>query len=245
VNVIGVIPARYGSTRLPGKPLQMICGKPLLQWVLEGVKSSQLISEFVVATDHVEIVKLAQNCGVAAVMTDPDLPSGSDRVWAATKDSKAEIILNIQGDEPLIRGRMLDRLVECFTDQSVEMATLGRKMTSVDLESPNTAKIVLNCRGEALYFSRFAIPYSRDNAQQFSQLDASVKHIGIYGYRKEFLKKFCEQKPVALELAEGLEQLRALYLGAKIKVALVEEDSWGVDTPDDVKRIERIIKLRD
>lgn len=245
MQILGVIPARFGSTRLPAKPLQKIHGKPLLQWVIEGARTSSRISEFLVATDHEDIAALARHCGVEAALTHPDLPSGSDRVWAAVKDRAVDIVMNIQGDEPLIQGEMLDRLVECFDhDSTVEMATLARKMTWEDLNSANTAKIVLNERQEALYFSRFAIPYSRHNTERFAELNASVKHIGIYGYRKQFLKRFCEQKQVAIEMAESLEQLRALYLGARIKVALVEQNSWGVDTPDDVEKVESLLKTR-
>ena len=244
MKVLGVIPARYASTRLPGKPLVDVAGKPLLQWVIEGSKSSQKISEIVVATDHEAIVNLAQKCGVTAIMTDPNLPSGSDRVWAAAKGYEADLLINIQGDEPLITGQLLDSLVEPFeSDIQLEMATLGRELNNEDLKSPNTAKIVLNIRQEALYFSRFPIPYSRALAIEDTKL-ASLKHIGLYAYRAKFLETFCKQAPTALENYEGLEQLRALYLGARIKVVKVDHDSWGVDTPDDIAKIERLLEKR-
>lgn len=240
MKVVGVIPARYASTRLPGKPLVKIAEKPLLQWVLEGIRGSEKVSEFLVATDHLEIAQLAEKCGVEAVMTDSDLPTGSDRVWAAIENRDCEVVLNIQGDEPLISSNLIDALAHpFFEEENIAMTTLGRRLAEEDLLSQNTAKIVLNQRSEALYFSRYPIPYSRN--KDVESLDGCLKHIGLYGYRKEFLKKFCEQAPVAIELAESLEQLRALYLGAAIKVVDVEHDSWGVDTPSDVAKIEKIL----
>jgi 3-deoxy-manno-octulosonate cytidylyltransferase (CMP-KDO synthetase) len=241
MKAIGVIPARFGSTRFPGKPLKKILNKPLLQWVIEGAKTSRNLSEIWVATDHLEIFALAESCGAKAIMTASDLPTGSDRVFAATRDSAAEVVVNIQGDEPMIKGAMLDQLVApLLTDSSLQMATLGRVLKPGDLESKNTAKIVLNKRGEALYFSRFPIPYSRIDAG--SQRAVCLKHIGLYAFRKSFLAEFCAQPPTALELAEGLEQLRALYLGARIKVVEVDFESWGVDTPEDVSKVEALLK---
>lgn len=241
MKVIGVIPARFGSQRFPGKPLAQILGKPLLKWVIEGVQTASQVDHFLVATDHPDIFRLAENCGFTAVMTDSSLPSGSDRVWAAVKDLDCDIAINIQGDEPLITGSLLDQLVAPLKeDPSLEMSTLGRPIQGGDLEALSTAKIVLNRRHEALYFSRFPIPYSRVDAKHLSSV--CCKHIGLYAYRKDFLKLFCEQGPVDLELAESLEQLRALYLGARIRVVSVEAESWGVDTPEDVAKIESLIE---
>jgi 3-deoxy-manno-octulosonate cytidylyltransferase (CMP-KDO synthetase) len=243
MNIVGVIPARYGSTRFPGKPLKPIAGKPLLQWVIEGAKKAKSLTQVMVATDHPEIQALAKSCGVEVAMTDSDLPSGSDRAWAAVKNIKADVVLNIQGDEPLITGELLDALTQpFFKDNQIEMATLGRKINPGDLESKQTAKIVLNERGEALYFSRFPIPYSRIDAPVKEAV--CLKHIGIYAFRKNFLERFCSHGPTQLEMAEGLEQLRALYLGARIKVVLVEHESWGVDVPEDVQKIETILKTQ-
>ena len=253
LTAIGVIPARWGSTRFPGKPLVVIAGKPLLQWVIEGSRTSQLLNEVIVATDDDRIAKLAASLGVRAVMTDSDLPTGTDRVWQAverasidTAKPAADIVVNIQGDEPLISGALLDRLVEPFyRDEAIEMATLGRALDEESLLSVNTAKIVLNRRDEAIYFSRFPIPYSRvKEPLTAGKREAALKHIGIYAYRREFLKTFCAESPTSTEIHEGLEQLRALVLGARIKVVRVEHDSWGVDTPDDVQKIENILKAR-
>lgn len=243
MKAIGVIPARWGSTRFEGKPLALVAGKPLLQWVIEGARTSRLLSEIVVATDDERIARLAKDCGVAFEMTDSQLPTGTDRVWQAVKDRDFEVVVNIQGDEPLIEGSLLDKLVEPFTnDTDLEMATLGRALDMESLQSANTAKIVLNEKSEALYFSRLPIPYTRVFPEM--PMTAALKHIGIYAYRREFLCRFCEQAPTELERMESLEQLRALYLGARIKVVKVEHDSWGVDSPEDVAKIERIMSQR-
>lgn len=242
-KAVGIIPARWGSTRFPGKPLALISGKPLIQWVIEGSLTSQTLKEIIVATDDERIADCAKKSGVRAVMTDSDLPTGTDRIWAAAKNLDADIIVNIQGDEPLIEGRLLDRLVEpMLSDDDLDMATLGRSLDLESLQSPQVAKIVLNQNSEALYFSRHPIPFTRTAPVQ--PISAALKHIGIYAYRRTFLEKFCAAQPAEIELAESLEQLRALYLGARIKVVKVENDSWGVDLPEDVAKIENILRGR-
>lgn len=239
MRTVAVIPARFGSTRYPGKPLVPIAGVPLLTRVIQGAKTSKKISKIIVATDDERIAELARKSDVEVVMTASNLPTGSDRVWAAVSGIDCDVVLNVQGDEPLIQGSTLDSLVIPFEqDPLVEMATLGREINREELLSPNTAKIVLNCRSEALYFSRAAIPFTRAEAGE-GVLEGVLKHVGIYAYRKKLLEKFCAQKPVAMELSEGLEQLRALWLGARIKVVKTNTDSWGVDTPDDVLKVER------
>lgn len=238
---VGIIPARWGSTRFPGKPLALVGGKPLLRWVIEGARTSRKLSEVLVATDDERIAALARDCGARAVMTDSDLPTGTDRIWQAVQGIEADVVLNVQGDEPLIDGALLDRLVEPFeSDPGLQMATLGRELDLEALTSSNTAKIVLNARNEALYFSRLPIPYTR--TEPTLPIRGALKHIGIYAYRRDFLKAFCAQPPTDLERAESLEQLRALYLGARIRVVRVEHESWGVDTPDDVQKIEMILE---
>jgi 3-deoxy-manno-octulosonate cytidylyltransferase (CMP-KDO synthetase) len=251
VNAFGIIPARWGSTRFPGKPLALINGKALLTWVIEGAQQSQLLKEIYVATDDSRIADLAKTSGAHAIMTDSELPTGTDRIWQAVQRlgakievDAADVVVNIQGDEPLIEGQLLDRLIEPFLQNGeLEMATLGRELSQEALVSDQTAKIVLNKQGEAIYFSRFPIPFSRNSAGTGS-VQAALKHIGIYAYRSSFLAKFCAQAPTELEHFEGLEQLRALYLGARIKVVRVEHESWGVDVPEDVARIEKIMKGR-
>lgn len=246
-RAVGVIPARFASTRFPGKPLALINGKPLLTWTIEGAKTSRLLSEIIVATDDERIAKLATDAGVRAVMTDSELPTGTDRIWQAIErlegSSDIDVVVNVQGDEPLIEGKLLDRLVEPFlNDATLEMATMGLELTMETLLSPQTPKIVMNARDEALYFSRLPIPYTRQEPKL--PLKAALKHIGIYAYRRDFLKRFCAQAPTELEQAESLEQLRALYLGARIKVIRAEHDSWGVDIPEDIQKIEDLLKRR-
>lgn len=241
MKALGVIPARFGSTRFPGKPLKPIAGKPLLQWVIEGAKKARSLDEVWVATDHDEIAALAKKVGAKAVMTDSALPSGSDRVFAAVRDVNVDIVVNIQGDEPLINGELLDQLTApLLKDPALPMATLGRPLQAGDLESRNTAKIVLNQKSEAIYFSRFPVPYSRGESQGDDRV--CLKHIGLYGFRKSFLEQFCRQGPVGAEMAEGLEQLRALYMGARIAVVKVQHESWGVDTPEDVAKVESMLR---
>ncbi|MCB0347222.1 MAG: 3-deoxy-manno-octulosonate cytidylyltransferase, partial [Bdellovibrionales bacterium] len=233
---IGVIPARYASTRFPGKPFAKIKGKPMLQWVFEAAKNTPSFSEVFVATDDQRIKELAESFNAKVIMTPPEAPSGSDRVWEAVKDLKADIIINVQGDEPLITGEILESLVQAMIkNKDWKMATLGKKLQPQDLENYNTAKVVVNHRSEAMYFSRLPIPFGR--VKDFSS-SACYKHIGIYGFQKDFLKEFCETPPIEIELLEALEQLRALYLGAKIGVVETTLECMGVDIPSDVEKVE-------
>lgn len=243
MKAVAIIPARFGSTRFPGKPLKLIAGTPLLSWVIRAALRAQKLSEVLVATDHEEIKNLAESEGVRAVMTKSDLPSGTDRVWAVAKDLEADVVINIQGDEPLLQGSLLDQLVDVFETKSApEMATLARPFQSKeDYLSINTAKVLLNEFSDAIYFSRLPLPYSRNGISE--DLSGALKHIGIYGFQKEFLGRFCQQAPTSIEMAEGLEQLRALHLGAKIRVLQVDYESWGVDTPEDVKRVEEKLSV--
>nr|BFD62001.1 3-deoxy-manno-octulosonate cytidylyltransferase [Bdellovibrio sp. HM001] len=242
MKIVGVIPARFGSTRFPGKPLVNLKGRPLIQWTVEGAKKSKLLSEVIVATDHEGIRAAAEAVGVKVVMTDSDLPTGSDRIHAAIKDVPCDVVVNIQGDEPLVTGELIDRLAQVFVDDpKMDMATLAHPISAEELQSPNSVKVVTNFRDEALYFSRYAIPYSRLSAADAGTMDGCLKHIGMYAYSKGFLKQFCEAPPALIEKAESLEQLRALYLGAKIKVIRVKEASVGVDTPEDLARLEKLL----
>lgn len=236
MRFLGVIPARYGSTRLPAKPLLKIAEKPLLEWVISGAKEASSLSEIVVATDHKEIAQLAEKCGVEAVMTDPNLPSGSDRVWAAARDKEADVVLNIQGDEPLLRGHWIDKVTALFKeDTQLQMATVAHAIKEEELAQMQAVKVILNQKSDAIYFSRLPIPYTRMTFKDAPGM--CLKHIGLYGYRKEFLKKFCETPPTALEKCESLEQLRAMYLGATIRVAPIEAYSIGIDTPEDIQML--------
>jgi len=235
-----VIPARYGSTRFPGKPLALINGRPLLRRVIDRAKKINRIEGVLVATDDPRIFDLAVKCGAEAVMTDSHLPTGTDRIYQASRELKADLIINLQGDEPLFNPLWIEKLIDVFfADQSLNMATLAHPIAEEDMNSMNSVKVILNQRHEALYFSRFAIPYSRE---KFHSNSSSVfKHVGIYAYRKEFLKTYCSTPQCEIEKAESLEQLRALDMGEKIKVLLVEDSSIGVDTPEDIKKVEPFI----
>lgn len=242
MKIVGVIPARYGSTRFPGKPLVSLKGRPLIQWTIEGAQKSKLLSEVIVATDDERIRAAAEAVGCKVVMTESDLPSGSDRIHAAIKDVACDVVVNIQGDEPLVTGDLVDRLAQVFLDDpGMDMATLAHPISEEELQSLNSVKVVLNCRDEALYFSRYPMPYSRLKASDLGNYQGCLKHIGMYAYSKNFLKTFCEAPQALIEQAESLEQLRALYLGAKIKVLRVQEASLGVDTPEDLVRLEKIL----
>jgi 3-deoxy-manno-octulosonate cytidylyltransferase (CMP-KDO synthetase) len=240
MKVIGVIPARYASTRFPGKPFAKIMGKPMLQWVVEASQKTPSFSEVYVATDDERIKELAQSFNAKVIMTGPEAPSGSDRVWAAVKDMKADLVINVQGDEPLIKPQVLEDLVQAMKNNpDWKMATLGRRLKPEDLENFNTAKVVVNKNSEAMYFSRLPIPFGR--VKDFSAT-ACFKHIGIYGFQKDFLQTFCETPPIEIELLEALEQLRALYLGTKIGVVETEFECLGVDIPSDVEKIENVMR---
>ncbi|WP_413558461.1 3-deoxy-manno-octulosonate cytidylyltransferase [Bdellovibrio sp. HCB209] len=245
MKIVGVIPARFASTRFPGKPLAMLQGRPMIQWTIEGAKKSKLLSDVIVATDDNLIKEAAEAVGVKVVMTDSSLPSGSDRIHAAIKNVDCDVVVNIQGDEPLVTGELIDRLAQVFVDEpKMDMATLAHPISEEELQNPNSVKVVLNVKDEALYFSRFAMPYSRVKASELGDYSGCFKHIGMYAYSKKFLKEFCEAPQALIEKAESLEQLRALYLGAKIKVVKVKEASIGVDTPEDLEKLEKVLSQR-
>ncbi len=244
IRIIAVIPARFGSTRFPGKPLQLLKGKPLLQWVVEGTRTSSQIQKVYVATDDSRIQNLCEKIGVDCLMTSPICPTGTDRLFEATRDLDFDVVINVQGDEPLINQSYIDPLAEAFMlDSKLDMATLAHPILPDDLENRNAVKIITNHNNEAIYFSRFPIPYSREKEPDSNQpLRAALKHIGLYGYSRDFLQKFCSSGPVDIEKYESLEQLRALYLGAKIKVLKVEKPTYGVDTPEDLQKLEALLK---
>jgi 3-deoxy-manno-octulosonate cytidylyltransferase (CMP-KDO synthetase) len=239
MKIIAVIPARYESSRFPGKPLADICGKPMIQWVFERVSFVDEIDEVYVATDDDRIFEAVKGFGGKAIMTG-ECSCGTDRVYQAVKDIDADIIINIQGDEPLIDPEMVRNLITAFDDNNVVMATLKKKITnSDDIDNPNVVKVIDDNKGDAIYFSRFSIPYNRDdrNIQYY-------KHIGIYGYRKEFLNRFVSLPKGMLEISESLEQLRALENGYKIRVHETDYQSIGVDVPEDINKVtEQIEKL--
>jgi len=245
LKIAVIIPARFGSTRFPGKPLVQLCGKPLLQWVIEGAQTSSVASEIIVATDHADIVKLAQRCNVRAVMTSEKCQTGSDRIFQAVQILKQEniffdVVLNIQGDEPLISKKIIDPLAQAFLENpNLDMATLSHPLSETDIENLNAVKVLLNQNSEAIYFSRLPIPFSREKFLN-GVFDLSVqKHIGLYGYTTSFLEKFCKEPQSQIEKLESLEQLRALHMGIKIKIISVNEPTQGIDTPEDLKNFEK------
>ncbi|HRK08855.1 MAG TPA: 3-deoxy-manno-octulosonate cytidylyltransferase [Pseudobdellovibrionaceae bacterium] len=254
---VAVIPARWGSTRFPGKPLVRLQGRELLARVIDGARTSKRVARLIVATDDDRIAELARREGVAVAMTPSELATGTDRIWAAIQSDASvrdeDIVVNVQGDEPLILGETLDALVGAFDHRAeLSMATLGRRLDlgleadRAALSLTTTAKILVNVKGEAIYFSRYPIPFSRKPAESAQGEDrrAVYKHVGIYAYRRRFLREFCAAPPCFMEQFEGLEQLRALWLGARIQVVETTQESWGVDTPQDVEKIEALLNAR-
>jgi len=246
MRTLGIIPARYGSTRFPGKPLALIAGKPLIQHVVEQCQRSKSLSDVIIATDDTRIWEVAQNfCRVE--MTSPDHPSGTDRIAEVVRRTDCEAVVNIQGDEPLMDPQVIDAVGQALTNAPMSTAaTLIRDAAEYD--TPNVVKVVVNSLGRALYFSRRTIPYVRDAAggSVAEQLAAFpfLKHLGIYGYRRETLLRLVKFPVSPLEEAEKLEQLRALENGIEIAVVRVNYDSVGVDVPADVARVERLLLNR-
>jgi 3-deoxy-manno-octulosonate cytidylyltransferase (CMP-KDO synthetase) len=245
MRTIGIIPARYASTRFPGKPLALIAGKPLIQRVVERCQLAKSLSEVVVATDDARIAEMARGfCRVE--MTRADHPSGSDRIAEVASRCECDAVVNIQGDEPLIDPAVIDAVAGALAHN--EMSTAATSIRNADeYDNPNVVKVVVNAAGRALYFSRRTIPYLREAASRSvnEQLAAFpfLKHLGIYGYRRETLLRLVKFPMSPLEQAEKLEQLRALENGIQIAVVKVDYDSVGVDAPDDVKRVEELLKV--
>lgn len=240
MKVLCVIPARYASTRLPGKPLSMIAGKPMIQHVYERACQAQLPDEVVVATDNELVEKAVLNFGGKAVMTSPDHPSGTDRLAeVALMYPDVDVIVNVQGDEPMIPPEVIDRLAEAFnSDADLNMATMKVVMNEEDYENPAAVKVVTDQQGYALYFSRSLMPYPRNKPKGFKVF----KHVGIYAYRRNFLLKYAALAPTPLEKAESLEQLRALENGYKIKVLESDFQGIGVDTPEDLAAVNALFE---
>ncbi len=241
--MIGIIPARYGSTRFPGKPLALIAGKPLIRHVVERCQQAKSLAEVIVATDDTRIWEVVQNF-CRAEMTAPEHPSGSDRIAEVAARYTCDAVVNIQGDEPLIDPAVIDAVAGALAQ--TEMSTAATLITNPEeYDNPNVVKVVVNAAGHALYFSRRTIPYLRDAASSSvsEQMAAFpfLKHLGIYGYRRAALLRLVRFPVSPLERAEKLEQLRALENGIPIAVVKVDYDSVGVDVPADVARVERIL----
>jgi 3-deoxy-manno-octulosonate cytidylyltransferase (CMP-KDO synthetase) len=237
-----VIPARYASTRLPGKPLIDIGGKPLLQWAYEGACRSKLADGVLIATDDERIKNAALTFGAEAIMTDPDLPSGTDRVFAAIQGRGDDLIINLQGDEPFIEPSIIDQLFSTMEKEGVEMATLCCPLTEErEYRDPNTVKVALDSSGFALYFSRSPIPYLRTPNSELQTPNCLYKHIGIYAFTRSFLQRFVSMPKSPLEETESLEQLRVLENGYRIKAIVTDYNGFGIDTPEDLERARKLL----
>ncbi len=241
MRILGIIPARYASSRFRGKPLALIAGKPLIQHVVERCQQAESLAEVIVATDDTRIWEVAEGF-CRAEMTAPGHPSGTDRIAEVVQRHPCDAVVNIQGDEPLIAPAVIDAVAGALSQCA--MSTAATRLTSpAELENPNTVKVVVNAAGHALYFSRRTIPYLREAATRSvdEQMAAFpfLKHLGIYGYRRDTLLRLVRAPVSPLEQAEKLEQLRALENGIPIAVVRVDYDSVGVDVPADVVRVER------
>ncbi len=241
MKVVAIIPARFGATRLNGKPLASIGGKPMIQRVYERAKGARLISEVTVATDDERILKAVKSFGGNAVMTGAEHRSGTDRVAEAASGTSAEIVVNVQGDEPLIEPGMIDDAVRPLIDSpDIHLCTLKTRITEEEeYRDPNVVKVVTGKDGFALYFSRSPIPYCSGPFKKNGLLP--YKHVGLYVYRRDFLSKFSKLEPTALEKTENLEQLRALENGFRIKVVETSYNPISVDTPEDLERVRALV----
>ncbi len=246
MNIIGVIPARYGSQRLPAKPLIELDGKPMVQRVYERAAQSKLLTRIVVATDDERIANVVRAFGGEVVMTSAKIASGSDRVAAVAKETEGDVFVNVQGDEPLLHPEMIDEAIRVVVDDpAAQVGTLAKTIGSEsDLINPAVVKVVLDANGYALYFSRSVIPWMRDSLNPLDWLKHHTfyKHIGLYVFRRELLIKFSELPESSLERAEKLEQLRLLEAGYRIKVGLTQYDSIPIDTGEDVERVLNILR---
>jgi 3-deoxy-manno-octulosonate cytidylyltransferase (CMP-KDO synthetase) len=242
-KVIGVIPARWASTRFPGKPLHQIAGRPLLQHVWESCRRAKALDTVIIATDDMRIAEAAFAWGAEVSLTNPDHASGTDRIAeVAAKLRAVSHVINIQGDEPLVDPKLINQLVRRMQrDPQIEMITAVHPFSDpADAQSPHGVKAVLDRKGHVLYFSRLAIPYPRNASAPIQYF----RHQGIYGYRRDLLLRFVRWRPTRLEKAEALEQLRALENGVNIHVVVTASGSPGVDTPEDARAIERQLLAR-
>jgi len=241
LKIIGIIPARYGSTRFPGKPLAMIHGKSMIQRVVQQASQASSISAVLVATDDRRILKHVIELGYNAVMTSENHPSGTDRCLEALEKSglHADAVINIQGDEPFVSPHQIDALANLISKPEVEIATLAKRIHDAEsLFDTNRVKVVISADHKALYFSRQAIPFQKNNPQDHWLLhNHYFKHIGLYAYKTSVLKEICEMKPSLLEMAESLEQLRWLENGKSIYISETDVETPAVDTKEDLERL--------
>jgi len=243
MNIVGIIPARYASTRFPGKPLALIAGKPMIQWVFQ--RASEVFEHTYVATDDIRIADAVKKFGGKVVMTSESHQSGTDRCSEAldkiqeSTSIKFDVVVNIQGDEPFIQAQQLQKVAGCFSDDSVQIATLVKTFgPNEDIFNPNTPKVIINSKSEAIYFSRNAIPFVRGKEKEdWKYFRKYFKHIGLYAYRAAVLKEITLLPQSSLEIAESLEQLRWIENGYRIKVVETNLETLAVDTPEDLERV--------
>lgn len=242
MHIACIIPARYGSTRLPGKPLAMIGDKPMIQRVYEQVSKATEIEQVIVATDDQRVYDAVVAFGGQAMMTRPDHLTGTDRlVEVAATHTEIDVIINVQGDEPLIDANVIDALAREFKeDSSLQMGTVGCPLLEEEYNEPSAVKVIVNRLGNAMYFSRSLIPYPRNAFVQ-----PPLKHVGMYGYQRQFLLDYAKMEPTPAELTESLEQLRALENGYTIRVITTDQRFVGVDTPEDLDRVNEIFRTLD
>jgi len=260
MTAIVIIPARYGSTRFPGKPLSPLRGKPLIQYVYENSKNAHLIDDVIVATDSEAILEKVRSFGGRAVMTDRTHPSGTDRIAEVAASMDYDVVVNVQADEPLIQPQMIDDVITLLFDERASMGTLVKRISDPkEILDPNVVKVVFDNEGFALYFSRSPLPFYRDKWKLLSQEQRTkggevkgtfeirsihcYKHVGIYSYRREVLLSLAGKEPGELEKIEKLEQLRALENGMKIKTKETLFETYGVDVPEDLERVEKCLSI--
>ncbi len=237
-----VIPARYASTRLPGKPLADIAGKPMIQRVYEQVAKAKKPALIIVATDDQRVFDKVESFGGMALMTQPNHPTGTDRLAeVASHHQDVDVIINVQGDEPLIDADVIDQLADLFLeDADLQMATVASPLLEDEYDEPSAVKVICNKQGDAMYFSRSLIPYPRH-----AFINPPMKHVGIYAYRRQFLLDYAKMDPTPAEETESLEQLRALENGYAIRVIKTDKRFVGVDTPEDLERVNAIFSTLD
>jgi 3-deoxy-manno-octulosonate cytidylyltransferase (CMP-KDO synthetase) len=238
MSAVGIVPARFASSRYPGKPLAPVAGVPMIQRVVEGARRAKRLREVLVATDDERIAEACAKFGAPVVMTRSDHPTGTDRIAEAAADLADDVIVNVQGDEPLIEGFVIDAAVAVLLETpEAPISTIVHRAEPADLVDPNRVKVVLDRKGFALYFSRSPIPHRRDGGEA-----PLWQHVGLYAYRRAFLAEYVALAPTPLEQAEALEQLRALEHGHRIRAAIVEGwRSVPVDVPADVARVEALL----
>lgn len=240
MKTLAVIPVRYESTRFPGKPLIEVCGRPMIRWVYEAARAAGLVHEVLFATDDERIREAASAFGAPCVMTGDAPRNGSERVAEALRGREADLVVNLQGDEPLMTGEVIDAAIRALRDDpAASLSTVAVRFPEGEsLDDANAVKVVLDGASRALYFSRLPIPYLRHPGA------THLLHVGIYVFRRAFLEEYAQLPPSPLERSEGLEQLRALEAGKAIRVVVVDDRLFGIDVPEDVPRVERALEAR-